>query len=37
MAEAEATLGAGRAYLYETFQENWDAAVQAQRLPWSGS
>ena len=32
MAEAEATLGAGRAYLYTTFQENWDAAVQGAEL-----
>jgi alkylation response protein AidB-like acyl-CoA dehydrogenase len=32
VAEAEATLGAGRAYLYATFQENWDAAVQGAAL-----
>jgi alkylation response protein AidB-like acyl-CoA dehydrogenase len=32
VAEAEATLGAGRAYLYTTFQENWDAAVQGAEL-----
>ena len=32
VAEAEATLGAGRAYLYETFQENWDAAVQGAEI-----
>ena len=32
VAEAEATLGAGRAYLYTTFQENWDAAVQGTEL-----
>jgi alkylation response protein AidB-like acyl-CoA dehydrogenase len=31
-AEAEATLGAGRAYLYATFEENWDAAVQGAEL-----
>jgi alkylation response protein AidB-like acyl-CoA dehydrogenase len=32
VAEAEATLSAGRAYLYATFQENWDAAVQGAAL-----
>jgi len=32
VAEAEVTLGAGRAYLYATFQENWDAAVQGAAL-----
>jgi indole-3-acetate monooxygenase len=32
VAEAEAMLGAGRAYLYEAFQENWDAAVQGAEL-----
>jgi alkylation response protein AidB-like acyl-CoA dehydrogenase len=32
VAEAEATLGAGRAYLYATFQETWDAAVQGAAL-----
>jgi len=32
VAEAEATLGAGRAYLYTTFQENWDAAIQGTEL-----
>ena len=31
-AEAEATLSAGRAYLYATFQANWDAAVQGAAL-----
>jgi alkylation response protein AidB-like acyl-CoA dehydrogenase len=30
VAEAEATLGAGRAYLYTTFQETWDAVVQGR-------
>jgi alkylation response protein AidB-like acyl-CoA dehydrogenase len=28
VAEAEATLGAGRAYLYTTFQESWDTVLQ---------
>jgi indole-3-acetate monooxygenase len=28
LAEATATLGAGRAYLHETFRDNWEAAVQ---------
>src|ERR671931_2650376 len=28
VAEAEATLGAGRAYLYTTYQESWEAAVR---------
>ena len=32
VAEAEATLGAGRAYLYATFQENWDVALQGAAL-----
>ena len=32
VAEAEATLGAGRAYLYATFQENWEAAVQGAAI-----
>jgi indole-3-acetate monooxygenase len=32
VAEAEATLGAGRAYLYVTFQETWDAAVQGAEI-----
>ena len=32
VAEAEATLGAGRAYLYATFQENWAAAVQGAEI-----
>ena len=32
VAEAEATLGAGRAYLYATFQENWEAAVQGAEI-----
>src|SRR5215467_9414428 len=30
--EAEATLSAGRAYLYAIFQENWDAAIQGAEL-----
>jgi indole-3-acetate monooxygenase len=33
VAEAEATLGAGRAYLYATFRESWDAAVQGFEIP----
>ena len=32
VAEAEATLGAGRAYLHATFQETWDAAVQGVKI-----
>jgi alkylation response protein AidB-like acyl-CoA dehydrogenase len=32
VAEAEATLGAGRAYLYATFQETWDAAAQGAEI-----
>ena len=32
IAEAEATLGAGRAYLHTTFQETWDAAVQGAQI-----
>jgi indole-3-acetate monooxygenase len=32
VAEAEATLGAGRAYLYTTFQETWDTAVQGAEI-----
>ena len=32
VAEAEATLGAGRAYLYTTFQESWAAAVQGAEI-----
>jgi indole-3-acetate monooxygenase len=32
VAEAEATLGAGRAYLYTTFQEAWEAAVQGAEI-----
>jgi len=32
VAEAEATLGAGRAYLYDTFQETYAAAVQGAEL-----
>ena len=32
VAEAEATLGAGRAYLYATFQETWDTAVQGAEI-----
>jgi alkylation response protein AidB-like acyl-CoA dehydrogenase len=32
VAEAEATLSAGRAYLYATFQENWEAALQGAEL-----
>lgn len=32
VAEAEATLGAGRAYLFETFRENWAAALGGEPL-----
>jgi alkylation response protein AidB-like acyl-CoA dehydrogenase len=32
VAEAEATLGAGRAFLHETFRENWEAAVQGAAI-----
>jgi indole-3-acetate monooxygenase len=32
VGEAEATLGAGRAYLYDTFRENWEAAVQGTEI-----
>jgi alkylation response protein AidB-like acyl-CoA dehydrogenase len=32
VAEAEAMLGSGRAYLYATFQENWEAAVQGTEI-----
>src|SRR5262245_16022627 len=32
VAEAEATLGAGRAYLYETFRDNWEAAVRGAEI-----
>jgi len=32
VAEAEATLGAGRAYLHETFRENWEAAVEGTEI-----
>lgn len=32
VAEAEATLGAGRAYLYAIFQETWEAAVQGVEI-----
>jgi alkylation response protein AidB-like acyl-CoA dehydrogenase len=32
LAQAVATLGAGRAYLIETFQDNWAAAVDGQPL-----
>jgi indole-3-acetate monooxygenase len=32
VAEAEAMLGSGRAYLYTTFQENWEAAVQGAEI-----
>jgi alkylation response protein AidB-like acyl-CoA dehydrogenase len=33
IAKAEATLSAGRAYLYATFQESWAAAVQGAPIP----
>jgi alkylation response protein AidB-like acyl-CoA dehydrogenase len=32
VAEAEATLGAGRAYLYETFRESWEMALQGAEI-----
>jgi alkylation response protein AidB-like acyl-CoA dehydrogenase len=32
LAEATATLGAGRAYLHETFRESWEAAAKAVDL-----
>jgi indole-3-acetate monooxygenase len=32
VAEAEATLGAGRAFLFQTFRENWEAAVQGAAI-----
>jgi alkylation response protein AidB-like acyl-CoA dehydrogenase len=32
VAEAEAALGAGRAYLYEAFREGWEAAVQGAEI-----
>jgi alkylation response protein AidB-like acyl-CoA dehydrogenase len=32
VAEAEATLGAGRAYLYETYRDSWEAAVQGSQI-----
>lgn len=32
VAEAEATLCAGRAFLYETFQDAWEAAVQGKEI-----
>ena len=32
VAQAAATLGAGRASLYGTFQENWQAAVQGAEI-----
>jgi indole-3-acetate monooxygenase len=32
LAEAEATLGAGRALLYETFRENWEVAAQGATI-----
>jgi indole-3-acetate monooxygenase len=33
VAEAEAILAAGRAYLYTTFQESWEAAQQGAEIP----
>ena len=32
VAEAEATLGAGRAYLFETFEENWARATAGEPI-----
>jgi alkylation response protein AidB-like acyl-CoA dehydrogenase len=32
VAKAEATLGAGRAYLHATFQEIWEAAIQGAQI-----
>jgi alkylation response protein AidB-like acyl-CoA dehydrogenase len=32
VAEAEATLGAGRAYLHATFRENWNTVVQGAAI-----
>ena len=32
LAEAEATLGAGRAYFYETIQSTWKTALQGLRI-----
>jgi len=32
LAEAEATLGAGRAYFYETIQSTWETALQGLRI-----
>jgi indole-3-acetate monooxygenase len=32
VAEAEATVGAGRAYLFDTFERNWAAAVRSEPL-----
>jgi alkylation response protein AidB-like acyl-CoA dehydrogenase len=32
LAEAEAILGAGRAYLYETFRDIWEAMVEGAEL-----
>jgi indole-3-acetate monooxygenase len=32
VAEAEATLGAGRAYLHEVFRENWEVATQGGEI-----
>jgi alkylation response protein AidB-like acyl-CoA dehydrogenase len=32
VAEAEATLGAGRAFLHETFRDTWEAAVQGATI-----
>jgi indole-3-acetate monooxygenase len=32
IAQAEATLNAGRAYLFHTFEQNWEAALRAEPL-----
>ncbi len=36
VAEAEATLGAGRAYLFETFQKHWEGALRGEPLSQTG-
>jgi indole-3-acetate monooxygenase len=36
IGKAEATLGAGRAYLYEALREVWDKALQGHRIDMPG-